>query len=79
MFIVTLSIKKMEATQLSVPVTPNQVINLARQLPREDKLRLLDALKEEVDAEKVVTHWASEQVLGKDWLSETEEKAWQHL
>ena len=69
----------MEATQLSVPVTPNQVIGLARQLPREDKKRLLGILNEEVEAEQVLTHWASEQVLGKDWLSETEEKAWQHL
>ena len=69
----------MEATQLSVPVTPNQIINLARQLPREDKKRLLDLLNEEVEVEDIRTHLASEQVLGKDWLNKTEERAWQHL
>ena len=69
----------MEITQLSVPVTTSQVIDLARQLPQEDKKRLLDVLSQDVESEKVHTHWASEQVLSKDWLSDTEEQAWQHL
>lgn len=69
----------METSRLSIPVTANQIINLARQLPGEDKKRLLDVLNQDVETEKIHTHWASEQVLGKDWLNETEEQAWQHL
>ena len=69
----------METTQLNLPVTSNQIINLARQLPNEDKKRLLDVLSQDVESEVIYTHWASEQVLGKDWLTETEEQAWQHL
>ena len=72
-------INTVETTQLSVPVTPNQIISLARQLSQEDKKKLFDVLSEEVETEKVHTHWASEQVLGKEWLNETEEQAWQHL
>ena len=32
-----------------------------------------------IEAEKLRTHRASEQVLSKDWLSENEKKAWQYL
>jgi hypothetical protein len=69
----------METTQLSLPVTINQLISLARQLSSEDKKRLLDVLNQDVDADELRTHWASEQVLAKEWLNDTEEKAWQHL
>ena len=69
----------METNQLSLPITANQVINLARQLPNGDKKRLLEFLHQDIELENVQTHWASEHVLGKDWLSETEEKAWRHL
>lgn len=69
----------METSQLNLPVTINQLISLARQLPREDKKRLLDLLNQDVESEELRTHWASEQVLAKEWLNETEEQAWQHL
>lgn len=69
----------METNQLSLLITVNQVIDLARQLPSGDKKRLLTVLNQDIELENVQTHWASEQVLGKDWLSEIEEKAWQHL
>ena len=69
----------MGTSQLNLPVTIDQLISLARQLPREDKKRLLDLLNQDVESEELRTHWASEQVLAKEWLNETEEQAWQHL
>lgn len=52
---------------------------MVRQLPSEDKKRLLDILTEDAETATVYTHWASEQVLAKDWTTKTEEQAWQHL
>jgi len=69
----------MESTQLSIPITNTQVIELARRLSQEDKQKLLCVLQQDVEADTVQTHWASESVLGKEWLNETENQAWQHL
>jgi hypothetical protein len=69
----------MQTAQLNLPISTGQVLDLVRQLPRADKEKLLATLWQDVDNEPIETHLASESVLAKDWLTETEEKAWAHL
>lgn len=69
----------MQTVQLNLPISTGQVLELVRQLPRADKEKLLATLWQDVDNETIETHSASEFVLAKDWLTETEDKVWAHL
>jgi hypothetical protein len=72
----------MEMTaNIYLPLRFNQVLEIVRQLPQLEKQKLLAFLlnpKKEED-EPILTHFASEQALAKDWLTETEDEAWQDL
>jgi hypothetical protein len=69
----------MQTAQLNLPVSAGQVLDLVRQLPRVEKEKLLASLWQDIDNEPIETHFATEKVLAKDWLTETEDKAWAHL
>ncbi len=61
----------------NLPLTFEQVAQIARQLPKPERKKLVELLQEEEDS--VQTHFASQAVLGQEWLSSEEDKAWQHL
>lgn len=75
----------MEAANLNInlPLTFNQVIDLVRQLPYKEKLKLSEVLKKETkqktDNDNILTYFASEKVLAKDWLLPEEDEAWKDL
>ena len=75
----------MEAANLNInlPLNFNQVVDLVRQLPYKEKLKLSEVLKKEMkqkpDNDNILTYFASEKVLAKDWLLPEEEEAWKDL
>lgn len=75
----------MEAANLNInlPLNFNQVIDLVRQLPYKEKLKLSEVLKKETkqktDYDNILTYFASEKVLAKDWLLPEEDEAWKDL
>lgn len=61
----------------NLPLTFEQVAQIARQLPKPEREKLAEMLQQEKDA--VQTHLASQATLGQDWLTLEEDSAWQHL
>lgn len=61
----------------------NQVVELVKQLPYKEKVRLGKVIRKEtetnINSDYVLTHFASETVLSKDWLSIEEDEAWKNL
>lgn len=61
----------------------NQIVNLVKQLPYKEKIRLSEVLRKETernaDNDNTQTHFASEKVLAKDWLLPEEDEAWKDL
>ncbi|HNY53280.1 MAG TPA: hypothetical protein PK727_10835 [Bacteroidales bacterium] len=75
----------MKAADLNInlPLNFNQLVDLVKQLPYKEKLMLTEVLKKETrqmpENDKVMTHFASEKVLIKDWLLPEEDEAWKDL
>lgn len=75
----------METTKVNInlPLDFKQVLNLVRQLPYKEKLKLSEVLKEETgqktENDRIQTHFASEKALAKDWLLPEEDEAWKDL
>ena len=75
----------METTNLNInlPLNFKQVVDLVKQLPYDEKLKLSEVLEKETTQkprnDKVLTHFASEKVLAKDWLLPEEDEAWKDL
>jgi len=68
---------------INLPLDFNQVVELVRQLPYDEKLKLSEVLKKETkkktENDNILTQFASEQVLAKDWLLPEEDEAWKDL
>jgi hypothetical protein len=68
---------------INLPLNFNQVVDLVKQLPYREKLRLTEVLKNETKQtqgnDKILTHFASEKSLAKDWLLPEEDEAWKDL
>ena len=74
--------KTMHTFQLESSNVFNQLVELSGRLSQPEKLRLARLLKKEakvVSRETIETHFASESMLAKDWLTESEDTAWQNL
>ncbi len=75
----------MKATDLKInlPLSFNQVVEIIKQLPYSEKLKLSEVLEKETRQKKerdtTLTHFASEKVLAKDWLLPEEDEAWKDL
>jgi len=75
----------MKAANLNInlPLHFNQVVDLVRQLPYKEKVRLTEVLRKETIQEPLndstLTHFASERALAKDWLTAQEDEAWKDL
>ena len=66
---------------INLPLNFNQVVDIIKQLPYGEKLKLSEMLKRETKQEKdrVLTHLASEHVLAKEWMLPEEDEAWKDL
>jgi len=68
---------------INLPLNFNQIINLVRQLPYKEKLKLSEVLKKETmqktESDDILTYIASEKVLANDWLLPEEDEAWKDL
>ena len=71
--------------QINGPLSFNLVVDIIKQLPYKDKIKLVDVIREETKSvkktrnDKVFTHFASEKILAKEWLEPEEEEAWKNL
>lgn len=72
---------KADNLNINLSLNFNQVVELVRQLPAEDKIRLSEVLKKEASPgyDVILTYLASEKVLAKDWLLSEEDEAWKDL
>ena len=63
------------------PLSFTQILEIVKQLGLEERQKLLVFLlgRQPEKADEALTHFASEAVLAKDWLTETEDEAWQNL
>ncbi len=68
---------------INLPLNFNQVVDLVKQLPYRETLKLTEVLKKETqqmkESDKVLTHFASEKILARDWLLPEEDEAWKDL
>jgi len=71
------------ADSINLSVNFNQVVDLVKQLPYKEKVKLGEVIRKEtrngIRNDKVFTHIASEKALAKDWLSPEEDEAWKDL
>lgn len=69
--------------KLNIPISYQQLYQLVKQLPVIEKQKLFTSLlKERIEKpgdDSIYTHFASENVLAKDWLSSEEDAAWKDL
>lgn len=69
--------------QQNISLNYHQIIDLVRQLPDHEKLALSVFLQKETmpksQTDEIFTHFASENVLLKDWLLPEEDEAWKNL
>jgi len=68
---------------INLPIEFDQIVDLIKQLPDEQKLKLSEVLIKESGKgkkkDKPSTYIASEKVLAKDWLLAEEDEAWKDL
>ena len=68
---------------INLPLNFNQVVDLVKQLPYNEKIKLSEVLKKETmqktEKDNTLTHFASEKVLAKEWLLPEEDEAWKDL
>jgi len=68
---------------IKLPLNFNQVVDIIKQLPYNEKIKLIELLKKETsempENDKIQSHFASEKVLAKDWLLPEEDEAWKDL
>lgn len=72
-----------KALNINLPLDFEQVVDLVKQLPYREKLRLKEILLKDTEKkgekDKILTHYASEEVLAKDWMLKEEDEAWKDL
>ena len=68
---------------IKLPLNFNQVVDLVKQLPEKEKLRLTEVLIKETKLnpgnDQTLTHFDSPKALAKDWLLPEEDEAWKDL
>jgi hypothetical protein len=66
--------------RLSLPVDFQQLMIFLQQLSATEKQKIVSfLLKEKIEQDATMTHFASEKILAKDWLSPEEDAAWADL
>ena len=73
----------MKDSDINLPLNFNQVVNIIKQLPYNEKIKLRKLLEKEIseipENDNILSHFASEKVLAKDWLLPEEDEAWKDL
>ena len=74
---------KTAASNINLSINFGQVVDLVKQLPYKEKIKLGEVIRKEtrtnIPGDKILTHFASEKTLAKDWLSVEEDEAWKNL
>jgi len=74
---------KTASNSVNISINFNHIIDLVRQLPYNEKVKLEEVIRREISSDRSVdkayTHLASENVLAKEWLSPEEDEAWRNL
>jgi hypothetical protein len=66
--------------RLNSPVDFQQLMIFLQQLSATEKQKVVSfLLKEKIEQDATMTHFASEKILAKDWLSPEEDAAWADL
>lgn len=68
---------------INLPLNFKQVVEIIKQLPNNEKIKLKELLEKETsempENDEILSHYASEKVLAKDWLLPEEDEAWKDL
>ncbi len=68
---------------INLPLNFKQIVDLVKQLPYREKIKLSEVLKKEIkqrpENDSILTHLVSEKALAKDWLLPEEDAAWKDL
>ncbi|NEW84361.1 MAG: hypothetical protein GZ094_18620 [Mariniphaga sp.] len=74
---------KTAASNINLSINFGQVVDLVKQLPYKEKIKLGEVIRKEIRTsipdDKILTHFASEKTLANDWLSIEEDEAWKNL
>jgi len=74
---------KTAASNINLSINFGQVVDLVKQLPYKEKIKLGEVICKEIRTsipdDKILTHFASEKTLANDWLSIEEDEAWKNL
>jgi len=74
---------KTTSNNINLTINFNQVVELVKQLPFKEKVKLGEVIRKETRTnagnDNLFTHFASEKSLAKDWLSPEEDDAWKNL
>lgn len=74
---------KPEDLHINLSLNFSQIVDLIKQLPYDKRLKVKELLSEEEGVENqqdsIVTHFASENVLNRDWSLAEESEAWKDL
>jgi len=74
---------KTAASNINLSINFGQVVDLVKQLPYKEKIKLSEVIRKEIRTsipdDIILTHFASEKTLGYDWLSIEEDEAWKNL
>ncbi len=66
--------------RLNSPIDFQQLIDFLQQLSSNEKQKIISfLLKDKIEQDATMTHFASETILAKDWLSPEEDAAWADL
>jgi len=74
---------KTVTSNINLSINFGQVVDLVKQLPYKEKIKLGEVIRKEtrtnIPEDKILTHFASEKTLAKDWMSVEEDEAWKNL
>jgi len=74
---------KTAASNINLSINFGQVVDLVKQLPYKEKIKLGEVIRKEIRTsipdDEILTHFASEKTLANDWLSIEEDEAWKNL
>ena len=66
--------------RLNTPIDFQQLMRFLQQLSSNEKQKIISfLLRDKIEQDATMTHFASEKILAQDWLSPEEDAAWADL
>ena len=66
--------------RLNAPIDFQQLMRFLQQLSSNEKQKIISfLLRDKIEQDATMTHFASEKILAQDWLSPEEDAAWADL